>query len=197
MASIKRSIITHESLSKKILADDGTQYMACCCAPTPTPTPTATPTPTIEPTPTPTPLCCGGRSIDVTFNNITDCGQASTVDCTESHGITTAVGYYGSGGSLLGADCEWYAAQAIPPANVSSILLGLSDNGDGTWRLDIELRRYYAADRYILCFSYSGNVTAGCDQFPHNNIPNDFGAGDCSGYSGVEGYDGTCDVDWT
>ena len=87
MASIKRSIITHESLSKKILADDGTQYMACCCEPSPTPTPTPTPTP--SPTPCSRYIntsfpndCCYRQSLDVIIDSdISGCISAGTYTC--------------------------------------------------------------------------------------------------------------------
>ena len=182
MASIKRSIITHESLSKKILADDGTQYMACCCGPTPTPTPT--------------PSCCGERSIDVTFSGITDCGLLAH-DCGSYEGITFTLPFYIKG-SYEDPD-EDYCVWRIITENDTFINLALFTSGADSGKIILQLwHEYWGGDR-ILCFNserYDAEVDS-CDDIPITNIPNALEIGDCGVAHNAEGYGGTADIDWT
>lgn len=180
MASIKRSIITHESLSKKILADDGTQYMACCCdEPTPTPTPTPTPIPSCC-----IPSCCGDRSIDVTFSGITDCGLGPP-DCTDFNGNTYTIPY---DSYQAGSHCLWKYSSGQIAIFVAWYITSCTMVVNATIRATIWPSRIYR------CFRGEDTVYS----LPAS-INNDIANGDCGDmlYSAYqEGYNGEVSVDW-
>ena len=122
--------------------------------------------------------CCGEASIDVTFYDIADCGVIAQ-DCTVANGHTYTVPYTSD---YYGGSCNWY----YDTGNIEIIV---------TWSLgviNVRLRTETDLTPIEWCFDGTAKGIDACADIPVSDIPNTWD------YCGLnEGYDGTCDIDWT
>lgn len=129
--------------------------------------------------------CCSGASIDVVVSNISDCGLQGFYDCTFHNGNTYTLTY----ASKVADHCIWNAAGGLWAINLLWYFSGANQG-----KIEILITWNIGA---IECFDGIDSAGTTCESLPAT-VYNDHLVGNC-GETGpfVEGYDGSCLVDWT
>ena len=123
--------------------------------------------------------CCGEASIDVTFDNISDCGSIAQ-DCTSENGNTFTVPF-----SSGGTTCTWY----YNASNVEITISWVKTTGVIT----VAMKAETDLPTYRYCFYGTSGSGNDC-----GDLPLTINGGDII-YCNVlnEGYGGTAYLEWT